>query len=79
MAVDVATERFESIVQVHSAEVFEADNTIQLGKGLCTRLGATQVVTRSKAVAGIDAVTHAALVLYPVDNVCNMLPRKAKV
>ncbi len=68
VAVHPAAQVRLGIVQVHAAQVAEADDLIELGKGRFTGLAGAQVVAGGEGVAGIDADAHPGLVLHSFDD-----------
>ena len=79
MAVDVAAEVGLGIVEVHAAQVLEADDVLELRHGDVVSLLRADVVARREHVAGVDADADARLVFDLVDDVGEVLELPAEV
>ena len=79
VTVNAAAKRTLGIIQVHAAQILEADDTLEVGKGLLAGFGAAQVIAGSERVAGIDADADAGFIFHAVDNRREVLELKAEV
>ena len=68
MAVDAAVELALGVVQVHAAQVVEADDVAQLLESALAVFFGTQIVPGGEGVAGVDANADAALIFHAVDD-----------
>ena len=75
----MAAERLQRIVQVHPPQVFQSDDPIQLGECRIASRSGTQVVSGRKRMTGINADTHARLVLDLVDDIRQVFEPESQV
>ena len=79
MTIDMAAEGLQRIVQVHPPQVFQSDDPIQLGECRIASRSGTQVVSGRKRMTGINADTHARLVLDLVDDIRQVFEPESQV
>ena len=64
---------------MHSPQVLEPDHVVEMLERLGESSRCRQIVTRGERMAGINANTHPALVLHPVNNIGDLLERVAEI
>ena len=73
MAINPAAETTLGAVDVHAAQILKAHQSLELGEGAGTGLGAAQVIAGGEGVTGVETDADARLVLDAVDNGRQML------
>lgn len=79
VTIDPAAELCFGTIQVHAAQVFEANNPVELRKGPFTVSSGSQVVAGDKGVTGVEADANAGFVIDQFDDAGQMLEAMAHI
>ena len=79
MAIDSAGKFRARIIEMHTAEIFKANNTLEISKYFLAAIRAAHIVTGSKGVAGVIADANTGFIFDTVDHRCQLFKAKAQI